>query len=113
MVRYLFVYGTLKKGYGNHRLIERHHGKFVEKATVQQFVIIDTHGAFPYLVQSADWMDGPTGELYEFADGTSFHEFDQLEMGAGYVPQLVNICSIENAGDYHTDVLTYVKFGCY
>ena len=111
MGRLLFVYGTLKRGYGNHHIIKDNGGKFVDTVSAQKHVFIDTHGAFPYMVQSDDWAHMPEGEMYEFPDATSFKDFDDLEVPAGYTPVLID--TVGTDGDYNMGVTAYVYTGVY
>jgi len=78
IVARVFVYGTLLKGEGNHRLIAR--SRFVsEAATRQQFTFHDLGGC-PGIVRASDI--GPAqrivGEIYE-VDAATLSELDRLE----------------------------------
>ena len=70
----VFVYGTLKRGYGNHRLLET--AKFIGPATtIAKMVMIGKHAAFPYLLGYSyefPTMEGHRvkGEVYEVDDAT-------------------------------------------
>lgn len=45
------VYGTLKRGYGNHRIIENGGGEFVRNLSIPGFVMFDL-GAYPCIIPS-------------------------------------------------------------
>lgn len=66
----VFVYGTLKKGFHNHRCLE---GATFVKETVltTPFRMFDT-GGFPVLLQATENKQGyfPTGEVYELPEGS-------------------------------------------
>lgn len=75
----LAVYGTLKKGYGNHRLLEQ--SKFVGQGWVKDYALLD-HGWFP----AAFPFDGSKifVEVYEI-DTTTLAHTDRLEgVGSGF-----------------------------
>jgi len=90
----VFVYGTLKKGFHNHRLLEG--CEFIGTRSVSGFTLIDL-GAFPGMVASPGEV---TGEVYEIDDET-LARLDQLESeGSFYKRVKINI-----DGD---DVSTYL-----
>jgi gamma-glutamylaminecyclotransferase len=68
----IFVYGTLKKGFGNHRLIKeaRFLGESFIKGTMYSM------GAFPGVVLKGD--NNIKGEVYEVDEGQLF-SMDRLE----------------------------------
>lgn len=78
----LFVYGSLREGFHNHRFLEeagarRRPGIF---HTADGFRMLDL-GSFPALLRSPP-LDVPTsccGEVYELPDEAAFAPFDQLE----------------------------------
>ena len=72
----LFVYGTLKQGHGNHRLLTD--AKFVGTATTSQEFTMYSTGGFPALVHSGD--TSIFGEVYEVTD----EEFSRLDVLEGY-----------------------------
>jgi len=66
----LFVYGTLKRPWGNHRLLVEHKSRFIGDATtLEQFVLTD---GFPYVWKPSvkfrgiytDYLGQVVGELY-------------------------------------------------
>lgn len=74
----IFVYGSLKRGFHNHSLIE--HSTFLGRATTSQPCVLLPGPGFPYLVKQ--WKTAPQllveGELYEVDDET-FAAVDLLE----------------------------------
>lgn len=58
-----FVYGTLKKGFGNHRLLQHPSVEFLgEHVTEPNFTMLSVHGHFPAVVTVGD--TPIKGELY-------------------------------------------------
>ena len=72
MTNLVFVYGTLKKGFGNHRLLTK--AKFIANACIFDGKMLDL-GAFPALVEGDMDIEG---ELYE-VDKATFAALDRLE----------------------------------
>ena len=74
----VFVYGTLKKGFGNHNILKD--SKFLGKATTSdRWLMIGKGLSFPYVLKK-DKVKGKLikGELYE-VDSTTLKRLDQLE----------------------------------
>jgi gamma-glutamylaminecyclotransferase len=71
---FVFVYGTLKKNFNNHYLLER--SKFEGKATISGFKMVDL-GAFPGAVRTED-QSVIHGEVYSISLDT-LKRLDQLE----------------------------------
>jgi gamma-glutamylcyclotransferase (GGCT)/AIG2-like uncharacterized protein YtfP len=66
----VFVYGTLKAGHGNHRLLERAERIGDRWLTAADFVLYDL-GSFPGLVETdVEGGEPVTGELYRVDDAT-------------------------------------------
>lgn len=75
MLKRVFVYGTLKKGFGNHRLLEN--AKYVGEAeTVFPVYTMFDIGSFPGVVQGGETMI--KGEVYDVND-EEFANLDRLE----------------------------------
>lgn len=91
-----FVYGTLKKGHGNHRLLER--SEFVGNGEIKGFSLYDL-GPFPAVIDSKDACEVVVGELYEI-DEQTLVAMDRLE-GEGflYKRRQVNVSVCENELD--------------
>jgi gamma-glutamylaminecyclotransferase len=87
----VFVYGSLKRGFGNHRFLE--HSTFIGTAvTVQHnFCMHPLHGSFPAVTIGPDDSYSITGELYEI-DNQTLKQIDMLESnGVLYTRQLVSV----------------------
>lgn len=76
-IRYVFCYGTLRPGCGNHRLwVERATGLYDGAAVVPGYALV-TGGAFPYAVPAA--MSQTVGCLLAVHDETLLADLDWLE----------------------------------
>jgi len=74
---YLFVYGTLKKGFHNHDLLEN--AEFVCKATTKEkYPMVNTEEYFPYLIDDKGVGHHTQGEVYKI-DETILAMLDILE----------------------------------
>jgi gamma-glutamylaminecyclotransferase len=76
--RLVFVYGSLKEGYGNHRLLQA--STLVHHATLPYGHRMFSLGGFPGVVE-ADLSSGYPihGEVYEVTERTLFESLDYLE----------------------------------
>ena len=90
----VFVYGTLKKGFGNHALLET--AKFIKEATTDgQFVMYERW--FPYIIpvhyplsdEESRAAGRVVGEVYEINEG-HLADLDGLE-GEGYFYERVKV----------------------
>ena len=76
----IFVYGTLKKDYGNHRLVE--HCQQVEGEHLLRIECLSGHG-FPYAKFAIDQQDETNpylrGEVYVVEDEYTLARLDSLE----------------------------------
>lgn len=72
----IFVYGTLKRGYSNHHLLEGQQLVGEYYSFSQSFKMIDLNG-FPGVIQSNDGAY-VTGEIYQ-VDDVTFSNLDRLE----------------------------------
>lgn len=100
LTRYVFVYGTLKQGHGNNRLLSR--SKFVGKAVTSEpkFKLVD--GGFPYLLDTGSGKK-VVGEVYEIGpfilrdldtlEGVDYGHYERVgihvEVGEGELRRLV------------------------
>ena len=73
--RYVFVYGTLKSGGGNHYLLEGEGSVFVDTAKVEGYGLTPG-GGFPYAIPRTNFT--ARGEVYAVDDAT-FARLDGLE----------------------------------
>lgn len=71
----VFVYGTLKQGWGNHRLLE--HSKFLGMRTTKDVYDLRNCG-FPYAIRNPEEGRKVLGELYEIDEQTLVN-LDRLE----------------------------------
>lgn len=80
----VFVYGTLKKGYSNHRLLTT--SKFISKATTVNKYLFQDNGSFPYVIDNSlsqsqireELKHNVMGELYEVTEEV-LSSLDSLE----------------------------------
>lgn len=93
----VFVYGTLKRGYGNHRILKNSffHGVY---QTEPNFSLYD--GVFPYAFDKGG--EEIRGELYDVDDET-LHRLDMLE-GVPYHYNRIKtwVSFIAGGGDDHS-----------
>jgi len=106
---YVFTYGTLKQGFGNHRLLET--SKYISTTTTTEKYFMGSYSAFPIVIENnADY--NIVGEVYEVSDDTMY-QLDLLE-GNGTLYQrktvrvkdfdkLVWIYFIKNPDDFSED----------
>lgn len=75
----VFVYGTLKRGYNNHKLLNN--AEFVGEKIIPGFRLFYSHGEVGFPVAQKDDSSSVKGEIYEVND---FKVLDQLE-GEGFM----------------------------
>jgi len=74
---YVFVYGTLKKGFENNHFLDG--AKFIGNATTKQkFPMVNIVKAYPYIIDDVDNGYNIKGELYKI-DKTILDRLDILE----------------------------------
>lgn len=80
---YLFVYGTLKKGFENEHLLDK--AKYISKArTVRKFAMYEARGReYPYLLKDKP-LNYIEGELYKIARKDLLKKIDILEDSPDY-----------------------------
>jgi len=102
----IFVYGTLKRGYGNNRLLEQ--SRFVDAATTENRYPLVVSG-IPYLHDVPNVGHHVTGEIWEVTDD-QLRRVDQLEgHGRGfYERRKINVISETT----REKVETWVYFIC-
>ena len=77
----LFVYGSLKKGYYNHRLLKD--SQFIRKYSIPGFTLYSA-GSYPVAIQSKKGKDYITGEVYE-VNSQIWNIINNMERYAGYI----------------------------
>lgn len=77
----VLVYGTLRKGQGNHRVMEYAGGKFIRSLNICGFRMHTLWGGYPGVVRTDDAGDWLTCELYEV------ESMDNLDYLEGYNPR--------------------------
>lgn len=60
---YLFVYGSLRKGMGRHKILERSDVEFVDTLFLPNYTLLDL-GEYPTVIKSKNNARGVVGELY-------------------------------------------------
>lgn len=85
----VFVYGTLKKGYGNHSVIKAAGGEFVKTFTTKPIYTMISLGGFPGVIEKGN--TAISGEIYRV---NNMKPLDNLE---GY-PKFYNRIRIEAEG---------------
>lgn len=98
---FVFVYGTLKRGYRNHHLLEG--SKFQCEAVVKGFELYDL-GPYPAVIESGDLEDLVKGEIFEI-DGSALARLDELEE-EGTLYKRIKTKAF--TGSYETEVFVYV-----
>lgn len=90
----VFVYGTLKKGYGNHRLLELSSSKHIADAmTFEAKYTMESLGGCPGVYKNGD--EAIWGEVYEVSD-LGLKSLDSLEgNGCLYTRELVDVVNSE------------------
>lgn len=109
----LFVYGTLKRGQTNHRLIRNQ--KFVRKAgTLPKYRLYDL-GPYPALVRDLENGLSVRGEIWDVAPD-AFGELDKLEdVPAQYVREPIEVLGIDDVVEAYIYVRTIspdTRSGC-
>ena len=97
----VFVYGTLRQGWGLNRYIQDCGGVLLETTKLKGYKMYSL-GGYPAINQTTS-EDSVVGEVYEFPKDqvdTAFNIMDRIELGAGYRRDRVKV------GKH--DVYTYV-----
>jgi len=80
---FLFVYGSLKKGFDNHKLLQKYAKRVGKASTVGKFAMYeDSFGNYPYLVQEP--INKVMGELYEIKRKELLDRIDEFEGAPEY-----------------------------
>jgi gamma-glutamylcyclotransferase (GGCT)/AIG2-like uncharacterized protein YtfP len=93
----VFVYGTLKQGYGNNSLLKN--AEFIgEFTTCEDSFLMYTNGSFPYVVRDGKFH--VKGELYHVKDPRTAEELDWLEGYPNHYDRVpVTVC--DGLNGYH------------
>ena len=79
----LFVYGSLKKGFDNHRLLEKSTKRLGKATTINKFGMFeDSFGNYPYLITKP--ISKIDGELYQINRKELLEEIDEFEGAPDY-----------------------------
>lgn len=81
MSNLVLVYGTLRTGMSNNRIMQQAGGKFIDSVEISGVKMYSLHGGYPGVVPSEDKNDYIFAELWKIKDIT---KLDALE---GYSPQ--------------------------
>jgi gamma-glutamylcyclotransferase (GGCT)/AIG2-like uncharacterized protein YtfP len=95
----LFVYGTLKRHYANHKYLSLTQSRFLGEATLRNYALFLIYGGVPAAIPYDSYK--VKGELYEVTDKAMGY-IDRLEIGYHKVPVKVL------AGDTFVEALVYV-----
>jgi len=80
---FLFVYGSLKKGFDNHKLLQKYAKRIGKASTVSKFAMYeDSFGNYPYLVREP--RTKVMGELYEIKRKELLDRIDEFEGAPEY-----------------------------
>ena len=80
---FLFVYGSLKKGFDNHKLLQKYAKRVGKASTVSKFAMYeDDFGNYPYLVKEP--ITKVIGELYEIKRKELLDKIDEFEGAPEY-----------------------------
>ena len=80
---FLFVYGSLKKGFDNHKLLQKYAKRVGKASTVGKFAMYeDSFGNYPYLVKEP--ITKVMGELYEIKRKELLDKIDEFEEAPEY-----------------------------
>jgi len=80
---FLFVYGSLKKGFDNHKLLEKSTKRLGKASTVNKFGMFeDSLGNYPYLITKP--ISKIDGELYQINRKELLEEIDEFEGAPDY-----------------------------
>lgn len=102
---YVFVYGTLKRGFCNHRLLEK--AAFVKEVKTRPHYLLFDLGPYPAMVVATDRGDSIRGELYH-VDTETLARLDQLE-GHPYYYRRETMYLAEGEFDQPVEVYLFQK----
>jgi len=80
---FLFVYGSLKKGFDNHKFLEKSTKRLGKATTINKFGMFeDSFGNYPYLITKP--ISKIDGELYQINRRELLEEIDEFEGAPDY-----------------------------
>ena len=80
---FLFVYGSLKKGFDNHKLLDKYAKRVGKASTVGKFAMYeDSFGNYPYLIKEP--ITKVIGELYKIKRKELLDRIDEFEGAPEY-----------------------------
>ena len=94
MKHYVAVYGSLRKGMGNHPLLERNDAEFVKDIEVSGYTMVSL-GGFPALVPTGVHAPAPIKAEVYCVDDRGFAALDMLE---GY-PNFYDRCLLDSEAE--------------
>lgn len=105
----VFVYGTLKRGHGNHRVMQRSGGEFVGASMTMECFPLVVDG-LPYLLDRSGSGHRVIGEIYRISDADGWLHLDRLEGHPRFYRRRVIACEV---GGIAMDAWTYFLQGDY
>jgi gamma-glutamylaminecyclotransferase len=106
----VFVYGTLKRGCGNHYTLQRADGMFVNRAVTAERYPLVVDG-LPYLLDVRGSGHRVHGELYRVEDAVGWRILDHLEGHPRFYRRRVLTCEV--IGGDPVEAWTYFLQGDY
>ena len=92
---FVFVYGTLKRGFGNHPVMQQAGGEFVCCGTMVERYPLVVSG-LPYLLDMRGQGHRVKGEIYRVSDAEGWRVLDRLEGHPDfYVRRVVDIVGVD------------------
>lgn len=91
---HVFVYGTLKRGHGNHRVMQMAGGELVGTAmTVERFPLVVE--GLPYLLDRSGSGHRVIGEIYRVPDSEGWYQLDRLEGHPRFYRRRAIACEVD------------------
>ena len=106
----VFVYGTLRKGWGLNRYIQQCKGDLIGTVSLHGFRLFSL-GPYPGINKGSD-EDYVVGEVYEFPESTvgeAFEIMDAIELGAGYERIVVTVLGKDTYTYLHKADLRHLR----
>ncbi len=81
----VFIYGSLKKGFSNHHMMDNAKYKYTAKTKKRYGMFQELNANYPYLIkQSANHYHHVQGEVYEVDCSTTLKQLDKFEDAPDY-----------------------------